>query len=138
MRKGKHWSHDGEVLRIFDVYSSVKDKQLFIGESADCQTKAMAYERASQALTTRIGYLEGLHHKSMYRVLYIQINEYMAHLLFDEGYLDIPKLEAADEDDKSIFIPMVFNNRRRIFAIRNDITQAALYFSPTGKPLSFY
>ena len=137
MRKGKHWSHDGTVLRISEVYSSVNDGELFIGESADCQTKAMAYNRASQTLINRISLLEGAHHKSKFQVLYIQINEYMAHLLFDEGYLDIAKLEAADEDDKNIFIPMVFSGRRRIISIRNNITQAALYFGPAGKPLSF-
>lgn len=138
MPKGKHWSYDGRTLRIFDVYSCREGDELFVGETAGCQTMAMAYERASQTLSSKIGYIENAGFKNEHQVLYIQINEYMAHLLFDEGFLSIAKLEAADEDDNCIFVPMVLKGVRRIFAIRNDIVQAALYFGPAGKPVMAY
>ncbi|GAC1372005.1 MAG: hypothetical protein NVSMB39_6230 [Candidatus Saccharimonadales bacterium] len=81
---------------------------------------------------------QGGYGKSEKSVLYIQINEYTAHLLFAEGVLNIAMLKDADEDDKSIFVPMVFNSRRRIIAIRNDLTQAILFFGPAGKPVKLY
>ena len=73
----------------------------------------------------------------VHRIKYIQINEYMAHLLFAEGFLRLPMLEKADEDEKAIFVPMIFNNRLRTIAIRSDLTQAIVYFGPTGNPLKF-
>lgn len=136
MRIAKHWSHDGKVLKIFNVYGYIHESELYLGEARECMTKAMPHERASSALSSRLTNLDNGYGKN--KILYIQINEYTAQLLFAEGILNIQMLKDADEDDKSIFVPMIFNSHRRIIAIRNDLPQAILFFGPNGKPLKIY
>ncbi len=133
--KGDHWSYDGEVLKIFDVYSCTQEKVTYLGESRECMTAASEHDRASQTISSRLMNLDngfGVH-----RIKYIQINEYMAHLLFAEGVLRLQMLEEADEDEKAIFVPMIINNCSRTVAIRCDLTQAIVYFGPAGNPLKF-
>ncbi|GAC1372002.1 MAG: hypothetical protein NVSMB39_6220 [Candidatus Saccharimonadales bacterium] len=54
MRKRKHWSHDGKILRIFNVYSCIHEDEIYIGESGECLTKAMPHDRAGMAKAKKV------------------------------------------------------------------------------------